>query len=237
MSARAYAEDLAHIHDTGYRRFAERSTPWLLARLAKHRRVVDLGCGSGIFARRLVRAGHEVVGIDQSAAMLALARRAAPGAIFVRGSFVDAHLGRPDAITALGEVLNFRFDARAPLERVIGRVRAALRPGGLFIFDVESPGRGDGRDFRLGPDWATLVERRVRARRMTRRIVTFRKLGAAWRRAEEVHELVLHDPDDVLRVLRRSGFRARVLRGYGALRFPPTVRGFIATAVGEPPSR
>jgi len=144
-----------------------------------------------------------VLGIDQSAQMIKLARKAAPSARFRRASFVDAELPRCDAVVALGEVVNYRFDAgntpRA-LERVFRRVCAALRPGGLLIFDAAGPGRipgGEQRDYRVGEDWAILHGSREDPRRpaLTRDITTFRRSGAnAYRRTDEVHELRLYAP-------------------------------------------
>ena len=47
-------------------------------------RVLDYGCGGGIFARRLVEAGCEVVGMDIAEEALTLARSRAPQALFIR---------------------------------------------------------------------------------------------------------------------------------------------------------
>lgn len=42
--------------------------------------MIDLGCGSGLWARKLSRADYEVVGYDISASMLAMARKRVPTA-------------------------------------------------------------------------------------------------------------------------------------------------------------
>jgi len=96
MLMAGYQEDLAYIHDTGFGDFARRAAPGLLAMLRRHGirrgRVVDLGCGSGIWAAELVAAGFEAVGVDLSAEMLEIARRRAPGAEFVHASLFDVDL-------------------------------------------------------------------------------------------------------------------------------------------------
>ena len=80
----AYARDLAEIHDAGYAEFSATAAPGLLRRLRRagigSGLVVDLGCGSGIWARALTDAGYDVLGVDPSAAMLRIARRRARGA-------------------------------------------------------------------------------------------------------------------------------------------------------------
>jgi 2-polyprenyl-3-methyl-5-hydroxy-6-metoxy-1,4-benzoquinol methylase len=81
----AYNEDLAYIHDVGYGGFAEGAAPGVLRILREagigDGLVVDLGCGSGIWARHLTDAGYEVVGVDISPAMIRLARKRAPTAL------------------------------------------------------------------------------------------------------------------------------------------------------------
>ena len=96
-----YQEDLAYTHDVGFGDFARNAAPGVL-RLLRDRGVadglvVDVGCGSGIWARELVDAGYDVLGIDQSAAMIDLARRRVPEAAFRRGSFVTTRLPVCDA--------------------------------------------------------------------------------------------------------------------------------------------
>ena len=81
-----YREDLSFVHDAGFGGFARAAAPHLLDLLRRRGiesgAVVDLGCGSGIWARELVDAGYEALGIDASAAMVRLARRRAPAARF-----------------------------------------------------------------------------------------------------------------------------------------------------------
>ena len=69
-----YRDDLAYIHDRGYGALANDAATRLVAELADARiasgTVVDLGCGSGVLAQALGKAGYHVVGVDQSEAML-----------------------------------------------------------------------------------------------------------------------------------------------------------------------
>src|SRR3712207_2138476 len=87
-----YGRDLAHSHHTGHGDFARGAGTWLAGALPAPGRVVELGCGSGISTRLLAEAGHEVVGVDLSADLLAIARERVPEAEFVHASFLDYEL-------------------------------------------------------------------------------------------------------------------------------------------------
>jgi SAM-dependent methyltransferase len=217
----AYDEDLAYIHDRGYSEIAEAAATSVLELLPAHASIVELGCGSGVTAARLTDAGHEVLGIDQSTALIALARRRAPRARFRVGSFVSEPIPDCDAVLAISEVLNYLFDernTRAALPGLFARIHAALRPSGALVFDLAAPGAvpgGRSRTWRTGPDWAVLAENREDGDLLTRSITSFRRRGAGYRRSEEVHRQRLHRPAEILALLRATGFRARTRRRYG----------------------
>jgi predicted TPR repeat methyltransferase len=81
-----YNEDLAYIHDVGFRDYALKSTPRILEILKQHQidsgLIVDLGCGSGLSAEILTQAGYQVLGIDVSKAMVAIAQARVPTSTF-----------------------------------------------------------------------------------------------------------------------------------------------------------
>src|SRR5918999_1134826 len=197
-TTRWYGEDLAYIHDVGHAEFALRSAPGILEILNRNGihdgLVVDLGCGSGLWARELVDAGYRVLGIDISEAMIELSRNRVPEAEFRVGSLFEVEIPPCKAVTAVSEVLNYLFDAENEelgLGRLFRRVHDELVPGGVFVFDVLSPGQvplgARARGFRVGEDWAVLAEREEDAEggTMERRIVSFRKVGECYRRGEE----------------------------------------------------
>lgn len=223
-----YQADLAYIHDVGHADFALRSAPGILGILEEHGvrggLVVDLGCGSGLWAGELLRAGCRVLGIDISEAMVEIARQKAPGAEFRVGSLFEAELPPCDAVTAISEVLNYLFDPENEergLERLFGRVHEALRPGGVFVFDVLGPGQVPhgitSRGWSAGEDWAVLNEREEDTGRgtMERRIVSFRKVGEHYRRDEEVHRVRLYGPEEIEDKLGRAGFEVTTMGNYG----------------------
>ena len=85
-TTRWYGEDLAYIHDVGHAEFALGAAPGILEILDRNGihdgLIVDLGCGSGLWARELVDAGYRVLGIDISEAMIELSRKRVPEAGF-----------------------------------------------------------------------------------------------------------------------------------------------------------
>src|SRR4051794_33329170 len=100
-----YRRDLAYIHHTGFGDFSSNASAGLLAALRaagiNRGRVVDLGCGSGLWLREAVRAGHTAIGVDSSASMLKIARATAPGATLRRCSLHEFEFPPCDAVTAL----------------------------------------------------------------------------------------------------------------------------------------
>jgi SAM-dependent methyltransferase len=237
-----YKEDLAFIHDVGHGEFALKSAPGILEVLGRAAPpgslVVDLGCGSGLWARELTAAGYRVLGIDISEAMIAIARARVPEAEFRVESLFKADLPPCSAVTSISECLNYLFDPDSDnvraLARLFRRVYKALAPGGLFVFDLAGPGQAaagaGGRTFSEGADWVVLVDRQEDLKRstLTRRITSFRKLGEHYRRADEVHRQRLYEPAAVAGQLRRSGFRVRVSRSYGLYPLRKANAAFIA---------
>ena len=236
-----YGEDLAYIHDVGHADFAIRSAPGILAIFdqsgIKDGLVVDLGCGTGLLARELIDVGYRVFGIDISEAMIELARKRAPEAEFRVGSLFEVGIPRCRAVTAIGEVLNYIFDAENQemgLDRVFRRVHESLAPGGVFVFDVLGPGQVPpgtrAKGFRVGEDWASLSEREEDHERgtMERRIVSFRKVGEQYRRIDEVHRVRLYDPSELSGGLERAGFLVRTMHSYGDLPLSEGHAAFVA---------
>src|SRR3989441_8809028 len=100
----------------------------------KARTIVDLGIGTGALAARCLRRAWQasVVGIDADADITALAaRRIGARATLVRGSFLRVPLPRADAFVASFALHHVR--TRAAKTRLYRRVRAALRPRGVFV--------------------------------------------------------------------------------------------------------
>ena len=99
-------------------------------------RVLDLCCGSGHITKELVSRGYDVTGIDSSAALISLARRALPGTDFrVEDArhlqIAKSYAGVLSTFDALNHIMTLE-----ELGDVFRGVHSALEPGGLFVFDM-----------------------------------------------------------------------------------------------------
>jgi SAM-dependent methyltransferase len=235
-----YSDDLAFVHDVGFSSYAVNAGPGLLdilrSRGVREGLVVDLGCGSGIWAARLLAEGYRVLGIDISPPMIRLARQNAPGAEFRVDSLLTCDLPPCDAVTSIGECLNYTFDpasGRKAMKGFFARVHTALRPGGVFVFDLAEPGQEKAGSMRTGQiikdDWAIFFTVEERRRRLVRRITTFRKRKEDfWFRTDETHVQQLYGTSEVVPWLRDTGFRVRLVRSFGGMPLPRAHAGIIA---------
>lgn len=232
-----YPADLARIHDEGFGEFARAAACEALRRLPPAGVVVELGCGSGISTQILTEAGYDVVGIDIATDMLAIAKRRAPRAELRQESIWEAALPPCAGVTAIGEVVNYAADDRAGAERLpelMARVYDTLLPGGVFMFDFATPGRGTlgtgGPHVREGADWRIESEtiEDPAAKTLERRMTI--DVGSSQR--VEVHRLRLYAPEFVQECLEDPGFRSEALTGYCDFGFWPGYAAYVAVKPG-----
>lgn len=235
-----YQKDLSFVHIEGYGFHWENAAPAILRFFKQHGieegTVVDLGCGGGQWLERLVERGYEVCGIDVSARMIDAAKKRVPSARFILGSFSDVELPPCDAVTSLGEPINYLGQKRA-IRRTFRRVYQALRPGGMFVFDAREPARkpvAPRTVARTGDGWACISEivEKPEQNSLVRHITTFRQVGKLFRRAEETHSLKVYPQAETSAWLREVGFRVRRYPGYDEYRFPPGQIVFLAEKPG-----
>lgn len=105
-------------------------------------RLCDLACGTGRVAVGLQRSGHQVVGVDASAAMLAQAdaHMRDTGVTFplVCQDLRELDLGQTfEGAVSLCDSLNYLVEREA-FHQAIARIAAHLEPGAPFLFDVNT---------------------------------------------------------------------------------------------------
>jgi SAM-dependent methyltransferase len=120
----------------------------LLALAAEHGvragTALDVGCGTGRSLASLIQAGFSGAGSDPSAGMLAVAReRLGPAVPLTVAALPDLGQGpRADLVTALNDVIN--YVAHDELDAAIRSLAARVAPGGVLLFDANTPLTYDG---------------------------------------------------------------------------------------------
>lgn len=115
--------------------------------------IADLGCGTGLVGTLLRPRAGRLVGVDLSHAMLEHARRRSIYDELAHGdlmSFLGAEVGSFDVVVAADVLCYFGM-----LDEVMATAGAALRPGGVIAFTVESlPDDGDDWSLALNGRYA-----------------------------------------------------------------------------------
>jgi len=125
-----------------YDRFSALTSGWVADYLDRHlpaggARAVDLGCGTGVHTELLAERYEQVLGVDVSKPMLALARknRHRPTVTYVRQ---DLRAVEPSLCGTFDLVFSaFVLHHVHPLEEGLRQARALVRPGGhVLLIDV-----------------------------------------------------------------------------------------------------
>lgn len=108
--------------------------------------VLDVACGSGAMSRELARPGRTVVGVDISAAELALAAERGPGP-WVRGDALQLPFA-DDSVDAV--VSSMGMVVVQPTERLLLESARVLKPGGMLAFIAPTVRPLAPADLRIG---------------------------------------------------------------------------------------
>jgi SAM-dependent methyltransferase len=113
-----------------------------MAQELRARRVLDIGCGTGVFALLLADRGMEVIGIDPAQASIDVAR-AKPGSERVHwicGDATTLPTQQVDLATMTANVAQAIVDPQTWQTTLRGAYEA-LRPGGHLVFETRDPAR------------------------------------------------------------------------------------------------
>ena len=186
--------------------------------------VLDLACGTGTMACLLAKRGYEVIAADGSGEMLAQAAAKAEGLarrpLFLQQAMPRLRLAQPvDAVVSTLDSLNY-LTAERDLRETFRRVRRWLKPGGLFLFDVNTPYKLRRMDGQLYMDetedsvciWRTFFSEKKQV--CTYQVDLFRlQPGGAWARSFEEHRERAWSEEVLRRSLEEAGFSALRLTG------------------------
>jgi ubiquinone/menaquinone biosynthesis C-methylase UbiE len=116
--------------------FLEMPATLSLLKNIRNKRILDLGCGSGIYAKLLKSRGAQVYGIDISSKMIDIARANVKGADFRVGSVYNLpyKTGYFDVVVSAFVVEHF-----TELDAAFKEIRRVLKKNGFFVFSIGNP--------------------------------------------------------------------------------------------------
>ena len=183
------------------------------------RHVLEIGCGTGLVARAMARAGHRVTGIDPAMAMLDAGRQAPFGdrMTWLAGTAQDFSLeDRFHLIFMTGHAFQVLL-SDDDIRKALANIRRHLQPGGSFVFETRNPALAWERIFEKRATLAAgegdvPVEWRVLWRRGELiRFDTHYRLAAGERVSESTLRFV---PSDRLgHFLHEAGYSIRAVHG------------------------
>ena len=180
------------------------------------RTVVDLACGTGSVTEILARKGYRVTGVDMSEEMLTEA--AMKTMDMLEPPMYSCQLlqelrlprGVDMAVCAL-DSLDYILDP-ADCKEAIRRAYKALNPGGIFIFDVNTPEKLRAMDDQVFLDedddvycvWRGEFDEETNI--CSYGMDLFQREGKMWRRSFEEHREYAYSQEQLTEFLKDAGF-------------------------------
>ena len=105
--------------------------------------ILDIGCGTGSLTEKLADAGYDMIGIDNSIEMLEIAKEKSIGKhediLYLFQDMREFELyGTVRGIVSICDSMNYILE-KEDLTKVMRLVNNYLDPGGIFIFDMNTP--------------------------------------------------------------------------------------------------
>lgn len=222
MAFNAY-DDFAALYDplmkdVDYDAWAEYLLSFLKEKEGKNLSIAECACGTGEITLRLARAGHKITALDISQEMLSVAgekaRRAGMKIPFVQQDMRKLLLHKPvDAVIAACDGVNY-LTSREHVEQFFRAAHAALKPGGLLLFDVSSRyklqeilagntfGEDDGE---YAYFWRNAYDEDNKLLEM--QLTFFSREGKLYRRFTETHIQRAHSEMELIHALESAGFQ------------------------------
>ena len=199
----------------------------------KPRTVADLACGTGSATRILAERGYRVTAVDLSEDMLTEAMDKCCDLdempVFVHQNLAQLRLPRAvDMAVCFLDSLDYILDPE-DCRTAIARIYKSLNPGGIFIFDVNTPEKLRAMDGQIFIDedddvfclWRGEFDENTNI--CSYGMDLFQRQGNTWRRSFEEHQEYAYSRDQLTDYLCDAGFTH--IRVYGDRRFGPPVAG------------
>ena len=180
------------------------------------RTVVDLACGTGSVTKILAQKGYDVTGVDMSEEMLTQAFQKVQGMDhpprFICRKLQELYLPKAvDLAVCALDSLDYITDP-ADCAEAIRRTYKALNPGGIFIFDVNTPEKLQAMDDQVFLDedddvyciWRGEFDKETNI--CSYAMDLFQRRGNVWERSFEEHQEYAYSQQQLTAYLKDAGF-------------------------------
>lgn len=180
--------------------------------------VLELACGTGSLTKLLAKDGYDVIAADRSEQMLSVAREKCPDVLFLEQDMTSFELyGTVDLILCMLDSVNYVTDKRKLLS-MFRLVNNYLNPGGLFLFDINSPHYlkkviGNNTFVEETDRIFYVWDNECKKDRVHFYLTFFVKEGQAYRRFDEVHTERIYQQQEILDLLEQSGLNPLAVYG------------------------
>jgi ubiquinone/menaquinone biosynthesis C-methylase UbiE len=207
----------------------------------EHARLLDIGCGSGVFLEKALQAGLDPIGLDPAAAMLQLAREKVGEERLHLMAMQDLEFQKEfHAIVSLSWSLNYAANVEE-LTDILRRIKRALLPGGQVFFQIahaphapkafadffvdQEPGLGDAQDITFKYRFATRDFETLLAQYQFH-------CHSTGEYFEETHLLNVADAEMVAQIMRGLGFKnVKLLENHQGDTFQKTFNPFLIASL------
>ncbi|MEA4895471.1 MAG: class I SAM-dependent methyltransferase [Oscillospiraceae bacterium] len=181
------------------------------------RTLLDMGCGTGTLTALMAKRGYEMIAADPSSDMLCIAQEKFSELsniippLFLCQSMTELDLyGTVDATISSLDALNYLPASEVP--EFFRLLHLFIEPGGLFIFDINTPERLRSLDGFTSVDedennlclWRADFSEKEKA--LYYGMDLFTRRGRFWQRSCEEHIEYCHEPTELTSLLSYAGF-------------------------------
>lgn len=105
-------------------------------------RICELGCGTGVMTEKFAAAGYDMIGLDKSVDMLAIAKQkqeeSGSDILYLHQNMEEMELDGPvDVMLSVCDSVNYLLHEEE-MNKLFSRVKTYVKPGGYFIFDLKT---------------------------------------------------------------------------------------------------
>lgn len=181
--------------------------------------IAELGCGTGTLSNYFAKRGIDVIGIDNSEQMLAVAKEKSMGedldVLYLLQDMREFELyGTVDSIYSTCDSMNYILEDEELLQ-TFQWVNNYLEPGGIFIFDINTQYKYEtilaNNTFAYNMEEASYIWENYYAKeeQINEYLVTFfvKEVGDQYFKFEELHYERMYSLETIIKLLEQAGMR------------------------------